>query len=198
MAFIRAFGQLTPHKEVLGIKVRVTAQDEARVTDIQMNPGSSLFQWSPMVGDLGLITAQTWRYINGMIQADYDTWVMADEDLASPYRGVVYPVGPQIVQWGLMYLGEISSIQQFNGYEYTLSTGSGITPHLTARADQRIDLTTDGIMSAIAGVRGVHVDPGDPSRVDLGTVTGSHAEGWSAVWAWHDDWADVVAEHGGW
>lgn len=198
MAFLRTFGHLSPSKDVLGVAVRITAKSDAKVTDIQLNPGSSLFSWSHQVGDLGLKAERTWRYINGMIQSDYDTWVMSDEDEASPYRGTLYPVGSQNVEWGLLHMGEISSREVFDGYQYTTSTGSGVTPHLTARADQRLDLTTDGIMSAIVAVRGIHTDPGDPSRNDLGTVTEAHAEGWSAVWAWHDTWDDVTTEHGSW
>lgn len=198
MAFIRTFGQLKPSKDVAGVSVRVTTDGDAKITDIQLNPGSSLFSWSPMVGDLGLRASPTWRYINGMVSSDYDTWVMTDEDLASPYQGIVYPVGTQTVRWGMLYLGEISSRQEFNGYDYQVSTGAGVTPHLTARSDQRLDLATDGIMSAVVAVRGIHSDPGNPERVDLGTVTEAHAEGWSAVWAWHESWSDVLAEHGGW
>lgn len=198
MAFLRTFGQLTPSKPVLGVAVKITAQDEAKVTDIQLNPGSSLFSWSPMVGDLGLVPAPAWRYINGMVQSDYDTWVMADEDSASPYLGVFYPVGPQTVEWGLLHLGEISSREEFNGYEYSTTAGAGVTPHHTARADQRLGLETTGIMSAVVAIRGIHVDPGSNARTDLGTVTGAHPEGWSAVWAWHETWTDVLNEHEEW
>ena len=198
MAFIRTFGLLTPTKDVLGVAVKISAQSDAKVTDIQLNPGSSLFSWSPMVGDLALVTAPTWRYINGMISADYDTWVMSDEDLASPYRGEVYPVGLQNVQWGLLYWGDITSYQKFDGHDYTTSVGAGVTPHLTSRSDQRLDLVTTGIMSAIVATKGIHTDPGNPVRTDIGTVTAAHPDGWSAVWAWHESWADVVNEHGGW
>jgi len=198
MAFVRTFGQLKPSKPLLGVAVKVTAQAGANVTDIQLNPGSSLFSWSPQVGDLALKPAPVWRYINGMIQSDYDTWVMADEDQASPYLGVISPLGVQTVQWGLMYLGEISTRQDFSGYEYKLSSGAGITPHHTARADQRLDLTTDGLMSAVVAIRGIHAAPPSNIRTDLGTVTASHAGGWAAVWAWHKTWTDVLAEHGGW
>uniref|UniRef100_A0AAU6R613 Minor tail protein n=1 Tax=Micrococcus phage Olihed TaxID=3092209 RepID=A0AAU6R613_9CAUD len=198
MAFIRTFGQLKPSKPVAGVSVRVVTDGEAKVTDIQLNPGSSLFSWSPQVGDLGLRSAPAWRFINGMVQSDYETWVMADEDLASPYQGVLYPVGTQEVRWGMLYWGEISSRQEFNGYDYRITTGAGTTPHLTARADQRLDLVTGGIMSAIVAVRGIHSDPGDPTRSDLGTVTVAHPDGWSAVWAWHETWDDVLTEHGGW
>ncbi|QBZ73212.1 hypothetical protein SEA_THERESITA_21 [Microbacterium phage Theresita] len=198
MAFVRTFGQLKPSKPVHGVSVRVVTDGVARVTDVQLNPGSSLFSWSPMVGDLGLRASPAWRYINGMVQSDYDTWVMSDEDLASPYRGVVYPVGTQRVRWGMLDMGDINSRQEFDGYDYTTTSGAGFTPHLTARSDQRLDLQTDGIMSAIVAVRGIHSDPGDPSRPDLGTVTEAHPDGWSAVWAWHESWSDVLSEHGGW
>lgn len=198
MAFVRTFGVLKPTKDVQGVAIKISALSESKVTDIQLNAGSSLFQWSAMVGDLGLKATQSWRFINGMIQADYDTWVIADEDIASPYRGIIYPVGVQNVEWGLMYIGEVSSSEDFNGYEYTLSQGAGVTPHHTARADQRLDLTTNGIMSAITAIKGIHVDPGSPERSDLGTVTEAHADSWSAVWAWHEDWASVLEEHGGW
>lgn len=198
MAFIRTFGQLKPSKDVLGVAVKVTAQAEAKVTDIQLNPGSSLFSWSPMVGDLGLKTAATWRFINGMIQSDYDTWVTSDEDQASPYRGEFYPVGPQEVNWGLLHFGEVSSTTSFDGYEYSISTGAGVTPHLTARADQRLDLVTTGLMSAIVGVKGIHSDPGSPVRTDLDTVTAAHPQGWNRVWAFHETWDDVLAHHGAW
>ncbi len=198
MAFIRTFGQLKPSKDVAGVAVKITAQGEAKVTDVQLNPGSSLFSWSPMVGDLALVPAPAWRYINGMVQSDYDTWVMADEDQASPYLGVFYPVAAQNVDWGLLHLGEINSREEFNGYEYSTSTGAGVTPHHTARADQRLGLETDGIMSAIVAIRGIHADPGSNVRSDLGTVTGAHAEGWSAVWAWHETWEDVLTDHEEW
>ncbi|QNL31033.1 hypothetical protein SEA_KAUALA_21 [Microbacterium phage Kauala] len=198
MSFLRTFGQLRPSKPVLGVAVKITAQSEAKVTDIQLNAGSSLFSWSPQVGDLGLRPAPAWRYINGMVQSDYETWVMADEDVASPYQGVFYPVGAQTAEWGLLYLGEISSREEFNGYEYSTTAGAGVAPHLTARADQRLGLTTDGIMSAIVAIRGIHSDPGSSARTDLGTVTGAHPEGWSAVWAWHETWNDVINEHEEW
>lgn len=198
MAFIRTFGQLTPKKDVQGVAVKITAEDEAKVTDVQLNPGSSLFSWSPMVGDLALVAAPAWRYVNGMVQADYATWVMSDEDVASPYRGELYPVGVQTVEWGLLYLGEISGHQVFDGHQYTTTVGAGVTPHLTARQDQRLDLVTDGIMSAIVALKGIHTDPGSNARSDTGTVTEAHAEGWSAVWAWHEDWEDVISDHGGW
>jgi hypothetical protein len=198
VSFLRTFGQLKPSKSVAGVKVKITTASDAKVTDIQLNPGSSLFSWSPMVGDLGLVTDETWRFINGMIQADYDTWVAADEDEASPYRGQVYPVGTQTVQWGLLYWGDISSPQEMNGYEYSTSTGAGVTPHHTARADQRLDLTTTGLMSAIVGVKGIHADPGSPVRTDLGSVTAAHPQGWNRVWAFHLTWADVLADHGSW
>lgn len=198
MAFIRTFGLLTPKKDVQGVAVKITAEDEAKVTDIQLNPGSSLFSWSPMVGDLALVAAPTWRYVNGMVQADYATWVMSDEDVASPYRGDLYPVGPQTVDWGLLHMGEISTHQVFDGHDYVTTAGAGVTPHLTARQDQRLDLVTDGIMSAIVALKGIHSDPGNNARSDTGTVTESHAEGWSAVWAWHEDWSDVLNDHGGW
>lgn len=199
MAFVRTFGQLKPSKDVVGVAVRITSQEQAKVTDIQLIPGSSLFSWSPQVGDLGLRASPRWRYINGMIQSDYDTWVMSDEDQASPYRGILYPRGAQDVRWGLLHMGQVSSRQEFNGYAYTTSQGAGVTPHLTARADQRLDLVTTGIMGAVIAIKGIHSDAGDaPGRTDLGTVTESHAEGWSAVWAWHDSWENVLAEHGGW
>lgn len=199
MAFIRTFGHLTPSKEVVGVVVKVTAEGPANITDLQMMPGSSLFQWSPMVGDLGLRAAQQWRYINGMVQADYDTWVIADEDQASPYLAHLHPHGPQEVTWGLLQFGEISTTQAFNGFDYTVTKGAGMTPHLTARSDQRLDLVTDSIMSAVVAIKGIHSDPGTPpARVDLGTVTEAHPEGWSSVWGWHQDWDEVLAEHGGW
>ncbi|QDK03680.1 hypothetical protein SEA_MCUBED_20 [Microbacterium phage MCubed] len=198
MAFIRTFGTLRPSKPTVGVAVKITSQDEARVTDIQLNPGSSLFSWSPMVGDLGLVQAPRWRYINGMISNDYATWVMSDEDLASPYHGEVFPVGVQTVRWGQLYLGEISSRQTFDGPGYAVSVGAGVTPHLTPRADQRLDLETSGIMSAIVGVKGIHEDPGSSARTDAGSVTAAHAEGWSAVWGWHESWNAVLTEHGEW
>lgn len=199
VAFIRTFGNLQPSKDVVGVNVRVRAEGPAKITDVQLVPGSSLFQWSPMVGDLQLRASRNWRFINGMVQRDYDTWVMADEDLASPYRGMIWPRGLQQVEWGLMPFGQISSRVDFNGYDYTLSTGAGVTPHLTARADQRLDLRTSGILSATVAIRGIHEDPGaPPAREDLGTVTESHSEGWPAVWGWHEDWAAVLADHGGW
>jgi hypothetical protein len=151
-----------------------------------------------MVGDLGLVTAPTWRFINGMIQSDFDTYVTSDEDLASPYRGEFYPVGPQTVNWGQLHFGEVSSKTSFDGYEYSISTGAGTTPHLTARSDQRLDLVTTGLMSAIVGVKGISVAPGDPTRTDLGSVTAAHPQGWNRVWAFHDSWSDVLAEHGAW
>lgn len=198
MAFVRTFGQLKPSKDILGVSVKVTAKADAKVTDIQMNPGSSLFSWSPQVGDLGLKPAPVWRYINGMIQSDYDTWVMADEDQASPYLGVISPLGTQAVQWGMMFLGDIGTRQEFSGYEYELSVGAGVTPHHTARADQRLDLTTSGLLSAVVAIRGIHAAPADNIRSDLGSVTASHSGGWAAVWAWHKTWNDVLTEHGGW
>ena len=198
MSFLRTFGQLKPSKPVLGVAVKVIAHSDAKVTDIQLNPGSSLFSWSPMVGDLGLVTAPRWRFINGMIQSDYDTFVTSDEDQASPYRGVFYPVGPQEVNWGQLHFGEVSSKTSFDGYEYSITTGAGITPHLTARADQRLDLVTTGLMSAIVGVKGISVAPGNPARTDLGSVTAAHPQGWNRVWAFHDSWSDVLAEHGAW
>lgn len=198
MAFLRTFGQLRPSKDVLGVAVKITAQGDAKVTDVQLNPGSSLFSWSPMVGDLALRPAPAWRYINGMVSSDYDTWVMADEDQASPYLGVLVPVGAQTVQWGLLYLGEISSKEEFNGYEYSLTAGAGVTPHHTARADQRLGLSTDGILAAVTAIRGIHTDPGSNARTDLGTVTGAHPDSWSSVWAWHEDWTDVLGEHEEW
>ncbi|QXO14492.1 hypothetical protein SEA_JENOS_23 [Microbacterium phage Jenos] len=198
MSFLRTFGQLKPSKDVVGVAVKIIAHSDAKVTDIQLNPGTSLFSWSPMVGDLGLKTAPTWRFINGMIQSDYDTWVTSDEDLASPYRGEFYPVAPQEVNWGLLHFGEVSSRQEFNGYEYSVSTGGGTTPHLTARADQRLDLTTTGLMSAIVGVKGIHAAPGSPVRTDLGSVTSAHPQGWNRVWAFHQSWDDVLDEHGAW
>ena len=69
MAFIRTFGQLKPSKDVAGVSVRVVTDGVAKVTDIQLNPGSLLFSWSPMVSDLGLRASPTWRYINGMISS---------------------------------------------------------------------------------------------------------------------------------
>ncbi len=198
MAFVRTFGVLTPSKPVLGVAVRVTAKDQAKVTDVQLTPGSSLFSWAPQVNDLGLVPAPRWRHINGMVQVDYDTWVTTDEDSASPYLGVLYPTRQQLVQWGLMYFGEVSTRQEFDGYRYSLTAGAGVTPHLTARADQRVGLSTTGIMSAVVAVRGIHADPGSNERSDLGSVTEAHPDGWSAVWAWHDSWDDVLAEHGEW
>ncbi|UVG34588.1 hypothetical protein SEA_CHEETO1_22 [Microbacterium phage Cheeto1] len=198
MAFLRTFGQLKPSKDVAGVAVKIISQSDAKVTDVQLNPGSSLFSWSPQVGDLALRSAPAWRYINGIIQSDYETWVMADEDLASPYLGRFDPTGEQEVQWGLLYLGKISSLEEFNGYEYSLSTGAGMTPHHTARADQRVGIETTGRMSAIIAIKGIHTDPGSNARSDLGTVTGAHPDGWSAVWAWHETWDDVLDEHEEW
>jgi len=198
MAFVRTFGQLKPSKPLSGVAIKVTAKADANVTDIQLNPGSSLFSWYPQVGDLALKPTPAWRYINGIIQSDYDTWIMADEDQASPYLGVISPLGTQTVQWGLLHLGEISTRQEFSGYEYTLTSGAGVTPHHTARADQRLDLTTDGLMAAVVAIRGIHVAPGSNIRTDLGDVTASHSKGWAAVWAWHKTWTDVLTEHGGW
>lgn len=200
MAFVRTFGTVHPRpdKEVLGVAVKVTTEGVAKVTDIQMLPGDSVFSWSPQVGDLALVPAPKWRYINGMIQPDYDTWVMADEDIASPYRGIIAPIGAQTVQWGMLYFGDISTQQQFNGHTYDTSAGAGITPHHTARADQRLDLTTDGLMAVTVAINGIHVDPGAGTRVDTGLVVAAHDEGWAAVLGWHDNWSEVLTNHGGW
>jgi len=198
MAFVRTFGHIKPSRQVLGVAIKVSTQAEANVTDVQLLPGTSLFSWSPQVGDLELRTTPVWRYINGVIQSDYDTWIMSDEDQASPYLGVISPIGVQTVKWGMLYFGEISAGQEFNGYTYDISVGAGITPHHTARADQRLDLTTDGIMSATVAIKGIHTDPGTNVRMDLGTVTQSHPKGWAATIGWHDTWSDVLTEHGGW
>ena len=198
MSFIRIFGHLTTTKDVVGVAVRISAEASAAVTDIQLVPGSSLFSWSPQVGDLHLKSDLRWRYINGMVMSEYDTWVMSDEDIASPYNGVFYPHGAQELRWGMLEFGEVSTKQEFDGTKYTISSGAGVTPHLTARADQRIDIKTDGIMSAIVGIKGIHSDPGSPDRTDLGTVIASHYQGWPAVLGWHEDWDDVLAEHGAW
>lgn len=198
MSFVRTFGTLKPSKEVVGVALKIVTEGTAKVTDIQLVPGNSLFSWSPQVGDLHLKSDLRWRYANGMIMEEYDAWIMSDEDQASPYRATFYPHRSQEVSWGMLDLGTISSKQEFNGAEYSLSTGAGVTPHLTSRSDQRTDIRTTGIMSAIVGIRGISVDPGPPEEQDFTTVIASHLSGWPSVIDSHETWDDVLEEHGAW
>ncbi|AVJ51011.1 hypothetical protein FDJ44_gp20 [Microbacterium phage Pikmin] len=198
MAFVRTFGTLTPSKPVDGVAVAIKTEGEAKVTDVQLVAGSSLFSWSPQVSDLHLKETKTWRFMNGIIQSDYATWVIADEDQASPYWGIIDPVMPQNVRWGMVDMGQISSREELNGLEYTTTAGAGVTPHHTARSDQRLDISTDGHMSVVIGIKGIFENPGDSPRTDLGTVTEAHPDGWAGVWGWHPNWTDVLTNHGGW
>lgn len=198
MSFIRVFGALTPSKEVVGVDLTVVSTSSAKVTDLQLQGGSSLFSWSPQVGDLGLVAEETWDFINGYVLDDYDTVLMTDADVASPFYALITPMSPQTMTWGLMQLGQVQSPQTINGFSHTATQGAGITPHLTRRADQRLDLVTDGISNVVIGVKGVRVRPPDPDIVDLGPVVDAHPASWAQVWGWHLDWSSVTSEHQEW
>lgn len=198
MSFVRVFGQVQPSKHVSGVRLTVRSSSDMNVTDLQLNPGSSLFSWSPRVTDLHLRQAPTWRFANGIVRNDLESCILADEDLASPYRAILSPYSTATIDWSLIHAESVSSRMDMDGFKSTTSHGAGVTPVHVARADQDLHLTVSAPVSGIVGVKGVYEYPGENSRLDIGPVVTSHTDWWAAVLAWHPTWSDVLSVHGSW
>jgi len=200
MSFVRVFGTVTPSKPVAGVDVTVVSTGPSNVSDLQLVPGTSLFAWSPQVGDLGLVGDETWHFVNGMVTSEYDTVLVCDEDAPSPYYAKLWPVTQQqTVSWGMMEFGELDGTIRYDGFQHTVNRGAGISPHCTPRADQSLDIRTNGYSLLLLGIKGIHPAPPPFELVDsLGSVNESHIGNWAEVWAWHESWDDVLAHHEDW
>lgn len=169
---VRLFGRFWPSTQhpVARIRLRVLARQtpdsaEARVTDLQLQPGKHITGWALNTRDLGVQAVDGWQFRNGIVYGDQTLIVIADVPEASPTRWEIIRANGN-ASIGDYHLGHVTSAT-IDGHTHTATQGAGIPPHLTARADIDVPLRLEGRASLRCWFRGLAaVDPNEPPPFD--------------------------------
>jgi hypothetical protein len=208
MTWIRIFGHIHPHqtKKVDTLRLRIVARTipaEATIdiADVQLQPGGKITGWTLNSRDLGVVPVDGWQWRNGVPPVgDAGVIVVADTESASPVRLDIRGASGE-ARAGQYFYGLVTGSASVDGHAHTATQGAGIPPHLTARSDIDIPVTTGARGLLTAWVRGLAVtsdtsiDP--PVDLDTGPVTIAHTT-WEQVLSTHITWSPVTDTHTTW